>query len=162
MWRGACCWIEISFHIVIGNSFSLSWFILRIFGQQLTWPTLTILDPPLFKTTVASLINTLPLPTDESTEGYPENLGITDVTSSGQDVTYVANTNTDNSVTVAGRPVGGSTQRTTLAPKGDSGGIWWPALPIVGIIVLLTGVTIVAIIVIQHRNRRCLCRNWRY
>ena len=141
----------------------MSWLILRIFGQQLTLPPLIILDPPLFKTTLASLINTLPLPTDESTEGYPENPDTTtDVTSSGQDVTYVANTNTENSVTGADHPVGGSTQRTTLAPKGDSGGIWWPALPIVGIIVLLTGVTIVAIIVIQHRNKRCLCRNWRY
>ena len=102
------------------------------------------------------------LPADESTEGYPENPDKTsDVISSGQDVTYVANTDTENSVTGADHPVGNSTPRATVAPDDDSGSIRWPALPIVGIIVLLTGVTVVAIIVIQYRNKRYLCRNLR-
>ena len=54
----------------------------------------------------------MPLLTDESTEGYPENTDTTtDVTFSGQDVQYVANTDTESSVTDADHPVRGSTSQ---------------------------------------------------
>ena len=77
------------------------------------------------------------------------------MTPSEQDVTYSINSDTEKSTTTdTDYPTEGITPLVTASPSGDSGGIWRAALPIGGI-VLLIGVTIVAIVVvIQLRNKR--------